>query len=205
MAVSFPLDLPAGAPVSSRITARSVVAVSKSPFTGEQQTYVHPGQWWEAEFSLPPMLREKAEAWLAFLVKLNGQEGTFLMGDPDAKTPRGAAGGTPLVNGASQTGNELATKGWTTSITGILKVGDYIQLGTGALSRLHKVLDDADSDGAGNATLNLWPNLRYSPLDNDPLVVNAARSVFRLKDNDRGWDSDKFRRYSISFSAVEAL
>ncbi len=69
------------------------------------------------------------------------------MGDPVNTSPRGAATGTPLVKGASQTGNTLTTDGWTTGVTGILKAGDWIQLGTGSTSTLHKLQQAADSDG----------------------------------------------------------
>ena len=54
--------------------------------------------------------------------------------------------------------NSLITDGWTPSQTGILLTGDYIQLGTGLASRLHKVLADVNSDGGGNATFDIWPS-----------------------------------------------
>lgn len=40
----------------------------------------------------------------------------------------GVATGTPLVNGATQTGSTLATDGWTNSTTGILKKGDVFTI-----------------------------------------------------------------------------
>ena len=138
----------------------------------------------EAEIELPPMTRDEAELWDAFFLKLNGMKGTFLFGDPAGATPRGSASstpGTPVVMGVSQTGNELTIDGLPLSVNGYLKAGDYIQLGSSSTSKLHKVLDDVNTNGSGEATLTIWPNLRASPADNDPVVVSNAQGPFRKR------------------------
>jgi hypothetical protein len=188
-----------------RLVANDVVGVSQSPFTAVQQVYRYSGQFWEADITLPPMKRADAEYWISFLLKLNGPYGTFLMGDPNGATARGAATGTPLVNGAGQTGNELVTDGWTTSTTGILKAGDYIQLGSAATARLYKVLDDVNSDGSGNATLTLWPDLRSAPADNAAITVSNTKTTFRLNSAQTSWDINEATIYGLTFGAREAL
>jgi len=71
MAISYPVTFPAAIGVSSiNIRAKTVVGVSSSPFTGQQQVYKHQGQWWEAEVSLPPMKRDEAEQVVSFLIKM---------------------------------------------------------------------------------------------------------------------------------------
>ena len=206
MAISYPLALPTTTGIAKvRISANNVVGISQSPFTAKQQVYKYTGQFWEAEISLPPMKRADAEYWISFLLKLNGSYGTFLLGDPNGATARGIATGTPLVKGASQTGNELVTDGWTTSTTGILKAGDYIQLGSGATAKLHKVLDDVDSDSSGNATITIWPDLRSAPSDNAAIVVSGAKGVFRLSTNQSDWDVNEASIYGMTFPAREAL
>jgi len=206
MAISYPLSLPTTSGIMRvRLVANDVVGVSQSPFTAVQQVYRYSGQFWEADITLPPMKRADAEYWISFLLKLNGPYGTFLMGDPNGATARGAATGTPLVNGAGQTGNELVTDGWTTSTTGILKAGDYIQLGTGATSRLYKVLDDVNSDGSGNATLTLWPDLRSAPADNATITVSDTKTNFRLNSAQTSWDINEATIYGLTFGAREAL
>ena len=150
----------------------------------------------------------KAEEFTSFLTKLNGREGTFLMGDPNGATPRGLADGapgTPLVNGGSQVGDTLVCDGAPNGVTGYLLEGDYVQLGTVGTSRLYKVLDDVDSDGSGNFTLNIWPDLRTSPSNDEVLIVENAVSVFRLAANASMWDLQPGVFYSISLSAIEAL
>lgn len=206
MPISYPLSLPTTSGIMRvRLVANDVVGVSQSPFTAVQQVYRYTGQFWEADITLPPMKRADAEYWISFLLKLNGPFGTFLMGDPNGATPRGIATGTPLVNGAGQTGNELITDGWTTSQTGILKAGDYIQLGTGATSRLYKVLDDVNSDGSGNATLTVWPDLRSAPADNAAITVSNTKTTFRLNSAQTSWDINEATIYGLTFGAREAL
>lgn len=205
MAITYPLSLPTTAGIAKvRLTANDIVGISQSPFTASQQVYKYPGQFWEADVTLPAMKRADAEYWVTFLMKLNGPFGTFLLGDPLGATARGVATGTPLVNGGSQVGNELVTDGWTVSQTGILKAGDYIQLGSGATAQLYKVLDDANSDGSGNATFTIWPSLRSSPSDNATITVSAPKGNFRLT-TPAAWDIDEASIYGMTFGAREAL
>jgi len=206
MAISYPVSFPPSIGISTiNIRARTVVGVSVSPFTGQQQVYKHQGQWWESEITLPPMKRADAEQVVAFLLKMNGQFGTFLIGDLASATPRGVGTGTPLVNGGSQTGGELITNGWTVSTTGILKAGDWMQLGSGQTTSLHKVLDDVTSDASGNATINIFPNLRQSPNDNDTIVVNNTQGRWRLASNETEYSMDSASIYGITFACVEAI
>lgn len=208
MAESYPLSLPNTNIARISLIARDFVGVSVSPFTGSQQVFRHQGQSWEADITLPKMKREDAEAWTAWLLRLRGQYGTFLLGDPTAVVPRGSAGstpGTPVVNGAGQIGDELNIDGLPASATGYLKAGDYIQLGSGATATLHKVLEDVDSNASGEATLNLWPRVRTAPADNATVTVSNAKGNFRLAANDTGWDINEAGIYGITFGAVEAL
>lgn len=209
MAISYPLSTPTNKTIAEiRLIARNVVGVSTSPFSFKQQTYQFSGQRWEADIQLPAMQRDNAEEWVAFLMSLYGQKGTFLLGDPLGATAQGSAStaaGTPVVNGASQTGGTLAIDGLPASATNYLKAGDYIQLGTGATSQLYKVLTDASSNGSGEATLDIWPNLRSSPADDATVVVSNAKGVFRLNDNATSWDINRMALYGIAFGAVESL
>jgi len=206
MPITYPLALPTAPNFNAvRFTARPVVAISESPFTLQSQVQEYAGQRLEAEATLPPMTRAQAEYWNAFMLKLNGQRGTFLLGDIGGKKPRGVATGVPVVNGAGQTGNDLLTTGWSLSITGILLAGDYIQLGSGSSARLHKVLDDVNSNASGQATLLLWPSLRASPANSAPLITSNTVGVFRLASNEMSWSIGEAMNYGITIAAKEAL
>lgn len=205
MAITYPLTFPSQCVREITIRAKTIVGFNSSPFTGQQQVYKHQGQWWEAEMSFPPMRREKAEEVAAFLIKLNGRFGTFLMGDPVNTQPNGIATGTPVVSGGSQTGNQLETSGWTPSTVGILKAGDWLQLGTGGNSRLHKVLDTVDSNSDGLATLTIFPDLRTSPANLQSIIFNAPRGQWRLSTNDIDYTIQTGQFYGITLACTEAL
>lgn len=207
MAITYPLAFPTASGLASiSLSGKSTVAVSESPFTGQQQVQAFAKQLWLASVEIPPLKRPEAEKWIAFLLSLNGKQGTFLMGDPSGVTPRGIATGTPLLNGAHAASiNSLITDGWTPSQTGILLTGDYVQLGTGSASRLHKVLADVNSDGAGNATFDIWPSTQAAYANNAALTVQDCKTTFRLDENTSGWSVTESILYGISFSATQAI
>ena len=208
MAITYPLTFPTSGVASINLMARNVIGSTSSPFNLKQQIHKHAGQRWEADISLPPMKRAQAEVWISFFMKLYGSYGTFTMGDPNAATPRGTAAstaGTPVVNGASQTGDTLNIDGLPTSETGYLLAGDYIQLGTGTSAQLYKVLDDVDTNASGEAALTIWPDLRSSPSDGATVVVSSAVGLFRLGTNVTDWQINQAGFYSMTFGAVEAL
>lgn len=207
MTISYPLSHPTSPGIKRcTFTMRNIVGVSASPFTGQQQTYRYTGAWWQAEVELPPMKRASAEEWIGFLASLKGMYGTFLLGDPDGKIPRGIASGTVIVSGTHSAGAEtLVTGGWTVSQTGILKRGDYLQIGTGTAARLHKVLTDANSGTSGLATFDIWPPLREALGSGASVSKGTCRGVFRLAENNSSWDANEMSVYGISFRAIEAI
>lgn len=385
MAITYPLNTPTNIGIANiTLMAENAVAVSQSPFTFSQQIVAHPGQRWAASISLPPMKRQDAENWIAFLLSLKGQVGTFLLGDPNGVNDQGVAaarrnlltyteqfsnaawvktrssiaidsvvapdgtttadtliedtsasthlltrtltftagvtytysiyvkaqsarnirldfpttpfGGTsagffdattgavtsvngvtatttsvgngwyrftitktataggsgtifaylitgattvsytgdgvsgvyiwgaqveesssasayqgvvdtlgPLVNGASQTGNVLNIDGCSPNVTGWFAPGDYIQLGSGSATQLYKVLTNVDTNNSGQASVDIWPNLRSSPADNSAVIFTNAKGKFRLKDNVTQWGINEISSYGITFDCVEAL
>jgi hypothetical protein len=388
LAISFPLALPTSIGIANiTLSANNAVAISQSPFTFQQQIVQHPGQRWTASVSIPPVRRDLAEPWNAFLLALNGPVGTFLLGDPNAKAPRGSAlgfrknllvyseqfnnaswiktdisvsqnvavapdglstadalievvdpgekivesrpnvvggqtytlsvylkslsgnrrvwmrpagstGGAsavvnieaktavvsgspgsvsisdfgngwircaltytalssgvglirfqlrtdssdtgaqdymgdgtsgvliwgaqlqegpltdyqpiadsygPFVRGAGQTGSSLIVDAVSPSETGYLLAGDYIQLGSGATATLHKVLQDVDTNESGQATIDIWPNIRTAPADNAIVTLTNTVGRFRLSGNQQSFSINEASIYGISFDCVEAL
>lgn len=206
MAITYPLSLPTSIGIANiELTAINAVAVSRSPFTFSQQVHTYPGQMWSASASVPPLRREFIEPWVSMLLALRGQAGTFLLGDPNCKAPRGVGTGTPLVKGAAQTGDTLEIDGATPSTTGWLLAGDYIQLGSAITSTLHKVLVDSNSDAGGNVTLEIWPSIRTAPADNAPVTLNNTVGLFRLATNQQSWSINESSAYGLSFEAMEVV
>lgn len=205
MAITYPLSLPAtNKERRVAIRARSSVGASESPFTFEQQTFVHQGESWAAAVELPPMGRADAEAWIAFFLALNGRQGTFLMGDPLGTTPRGTWAGAPKVLGAHAVGvKSIAMDGFSVGAT--VKAGDWFQTGSGGASHLHKVVQDATADGSGLLTLEIWPRTRVSLADNDTFTINSAKGLWRLADNVSEYSLEQAQLYGLQFACVEAL
>lgn len=122
----------------------------------------------------------------------------------------GTQGGTPAVNGASQTGASLITDGWSNSITNVLKAGDIFTIaGVYAVNPVTKqttgrlqqfvVTTSANSDGSGNSTLAISPsivttgttqNVLTGPADNALLTVLGASAVSAV--SNLGFHKDAF-------------
>lgn len=209
MAHSYPLSVPNTTSIKSvNIRARSNVAVTQSPFTYKQQVMKFPGSAWEIDYQLKAMKRDEAEEWISFFLKLNGQYGTFYGADPNGLIARGSASttpGTPVVNGSNQTGHDLNVSGLPANASGYLKAGDYIQLGTGASSKLYKVVNNVNTTAAGEATMSLYPEIQVAPNSGDTIVVENAVGVFRLSSNETDWNIQTNLFYGLTFGAVEAI
>jgi hypothetical protein len=98
----IPMPTVHSAPATIEFTAQDTVAVSISPFTGQQQIQDWQASYLEASISMPPLTHPQARDWIAFLMSLRGQANVFQFGDPLAASPRGSALGTPRVDGAGQ-------------------------------------------------------------------------------------------------------
>lgn len=202
MTISYPLSLPNTNIAQIRLYAQNNVALSTSVFTYQAQRVQHDGDRWAADVTLPVMTQADAADWHAFITSLRGRYGTFLLGQSAHGTPRGTPGGTPVVNGASQTGYTLVTDGWTVSTT-VLKKGDFIQIE----NRLYMITADATTNGSGQVTLDIWPSLRDGgPADNATITYTNAKGTFRLVGNIQAVvDVDPRKLYTLSFNAEEAL
>lgn len=205
MSISYPLSLPTNTRIRTiDLTAINAVAYSQSPFTFSGQAHAYSGQMWQADITLPAMRRSDADQWITFLMSLRGQFGTFLLGDPVACSPRGLAGsflGTPVIT--NQTGGTISVTGASRSKTNWLLAGDYIQIGTAADATLHKVLQNASTDGSGGTTLEVWPHVRGTR--SGSIAVNNTVGNFRLSSNQQSWSVNEASIYGITFGAMEAL
>lgn len=208
MAITYPLSIPSTLKVKqSNFGIKQAVSETESPFTYSNQVYSFESARWYGEIELVPYNYNGAADLKAFMVKLRGRFGTFLYSDPDylARGPKGSFAGTPVVNGASQTGRELNVRGFDVSTNDVVKAGDYIQLGSGSDARLYMVLNDVDSDSSGEATLDIEPQLRSSPSDGDSVISNGAKGVFVMDTNEGDWQSNESSIMRMRLSIKERL
>lgn len=193
MAIVYPISTPTDIGIAQiELGATNAVAVSKSPFTFATQVHAYSGEMWSANVTIPTVRKDLAEPWVAFLMSLRGQYGTFLLGDPNNTSPRGTA------NAATISGS-LGDRSVTVTMTGTLLAGDYIQLGSGSNAKLHKVLVDK----SGSGTLEIWPALRSN--FSGAATLTNTKGVFRLASNQTNWSIGNSSAYGIQFEAMEDI
>lgn len=203
MTISYPLSLPTGIPGFNSLVIQPDVSVgiATSRFNYKQQIYQYEGQRWTASAQYPPLKLEQAGKVQAFLLSLNGAVGTFIMGDYLRSSPTGAVSGTVLVKNGGQTGQTLVVDGLPGGLPGAFLAGDQIQIG----NHLYTILADANANGSGECTLDIWPYLRSSPADNAVVTYVNPKGIWRIDGVMGGWSANEVGMYDISFSAVEAL
>jgi hypothetical protein len=200
VAISFPIS-PPSEPTHSSIkwVETTISGLTQNPYTLQQQVFEYDGSGWAIEVGFEVMTREEFAPWSAFLSKLRGQVGTFYYGDRLQKNILGAGGGTPQVDGGSQTEYTLLTKLWPNS-TLVLKAGDIFSIN----NRLYKSLTDVTSNGSGAATIEVWPRLK-AHANNTALVLAEPKGIFRMQSTRVETLADRTQLYKISFAAIEAM
>ncbi len=108
-------------------------ARATSPLTGGFQDIVRPGATWMTQLTWSTLSYDDSQGIAAWAAQMSrGNVRTML---PNfAYKARGSLSGTPKVNGGSQTGFALATKGWTASASNVLRTGDLFQIGYGSIT-----------------------------------------------------------------------
>lgn len=154
-----------------------------SPLDRTQQTLEMPGATWELTVGWESLNADDQRVMAAFLAQLRGAAGRFYY-SPAAWQPRRAAGGgTPRVNGASQSGASLVTDGWSASVQ-VMRAGDWLSYDdTTGRRRLHMVTADVSSNSSGQATLAITPPIRRAAANDALINVATPVGVFRLPDD----------------------
>jgi hypothetical protein len=204
---TFPLVMP-NSPnfVRSEWGIARAVAQSQSPFTYSTQVHKFTGSKWYSTVTLPPMKRSQANEWLAFFMQLNGQFGTFTMGDPDAKAVQGTISNTVAVNADFAVGAyDVTIDGADASESQLFKKGDYVQFNSGATSKLHMIIADVASNGSGEATLTIEPSLSSALANNATVTYASPKCVMRMTNNELTWSANHISLYGVSFSCEEVL
>lgn len=182
MAITYPLSLPSSLKFETHDWREVEITSSlMSPFTGQSVEIDWGGGWLAATLTSHLMYEQDSGPLSAFITSLRGHIGYFWLPAP-RDVPLGTAAqtpGSPKVYGNNQSGRTLNIDGAPANATGYLVAGDYLQLPTTTSSRLHKVLNDVNVNSSGQATIDIWPGLRETPVDNDVIVVSAPKGLFR--------------------------
>lgn len=192
MAISYPLTFPSGVVSSVSWIPKSVVGVSQSIFSGQSQAHAHSGSWWECSIEFVGGDAAKYDAISAFLLALNGREGTFNFGPIMRATTRGTAAGSWTVgSGAAINTTTLPITGG----TGAFVVGDWIQVGT-QLFRIVQI---------NTGSVDVFPKLRTAFASSTAITYANAKGAFRLMEAPV-FEENRTRRLSpLTINAMEAF
>lgn len=196
MSISFPLTLPTHTGFRGlELTARTIVGAKASEFTGEQQVYPWPGQWWQFAVTLPAMTQANAAIWAAFFLSLNGPEGTFYMGPSVRKVPGSTLAGTWTVDtGAVANATTLPVTGG----TGAWAVGDWLQVGATTAMKLYRVMQ------VNAGSVDVFPRLKSAHAGATAITYTNPKGIFRLSGIPvEAYDPAKICT-GLNFTAVES-
>ena len=169
-----------------------------SPLTNATQTVARKGTLWRVDLSFNNLDGADRADLQAFLTKLNGQEHRFTLHD-HAYTRRGTGGGTPLIDGASQTGSSVTIDGATASVTNWLRAGDYLSFN----NQLFMTTADCNSDGSGDVTVTLSPPIRSAPADDAAVDIDAPVSGVFMLATDPSWSNRPGAFSSFQMTCIE--
>lgn len=135
---------------------------------GTSQRVNRLGNRWRCEVVMPALTAQQAREWSAALSKglRDGVAFKFTQASLSVLSE-----GTPLVNGASQTGNALACDGFTTGF--VAYAGQFFSITTGGQRYVYMVQETTKSASGAFAALPIEPALRVSPADNDVIEFAA--------------------------------
>lgn len=145
---------------------------------GQLRSVTNMGRMWTETYPVLDTANVNVRALLQ-AINQSLREGTvWSVQHPYWHVRKGAGGGTPLVNGASQTGSSLIVDGASASITNWLRQGDMIQVPGCAV--VFDVSANVNTDGSGNATIPISPPIfiGQSPADNAAVEINPANIYF---------------------------
>ena len=177
----------------------SNTAVHRAPFNDYVQTEDREGERWIASMAYSLLQGDNRAILLAFMAKLNGMQHRFTMQD-FGHAQRGTFGGTPLVNGASQTGQTLNIDGASNNITNWIRSGDRISIA----NKMYQIDDDANSNGSGQVVLTISPRIftGKSPADNAAVEITTPKELFILFDGKYQVQTSRNMTSTLSFIAM---
>lgn len=176
-----------------------------SPFSGHVQAQRGQIERWSFTMRIRRMTRAESQQAVAFFLNLEGNLNTFRMGDPAAPLPLGPSIGTPVLTADFPAGaRTLTVSGWKPNVPGILKAGDWIQIG----DHLTRLRADSDSNAAGQSTLDIWPKLHIAAAAASPVITRHPKGIFRFTSEMPAFDITAeltSRRYTFSLTGSQEI
>lgn len=192
------LTFPSRAPNRSVFTYESNSIAHQSWLTGFLQSQSFGGEHIRASLiwhDLTAAQRAELTGWIA---DLNGMQNRLLL-PVHHITQQGAFGGTPLVDGANQSGIQINLKGASSTITDWIKAGDWFSIN----DELKLCREDASSDGGGLVTVKFRPRIRTAPADSAAVEVTNPVGKFMLATSSVQWSNRPGGFSELSMEFIE--
>lgn len=172
-----------------------------NPLIGSIRTRAVPGYRWRGRLTWGDLYPPDSAKVESFLTTLRGQENRLMLWNIMRPDIYGLGGGSPLVNGANQTGDLIVIDGAAHSITNWVLPGDMI----GFDDILVMVKTAANTDGSGNVTVHFEPPMWKSPADNAPVALSMPKGRFVNISNEVSWRGTDTKISDHSLEVVETL
>lgn len=185
------------------ITLSRIDFETRSIFNSKRQVLAYPsGSAWRLSCDFVPMTDMQAGEWRAFFARMRGRQNWFQCPVPQYYGPTtGYTGPAGTVSGAGQVGHSLNVTGLTPS-TPILRAGDFFTVN----NQLKMAVENASSNGSGNATFTFEPALRGSPANGAALNLSNPYFLCAATDSDvASWGLRLIRESEFSFSGMEHI
>ena len=165
---------------------------------GELQRINRAGGRWKWDFSFPVMQPATLRTFTPLIAA--AREQALRLPVPLLGVSQGSPG-TPVVDGAGQSGQTLVLRGVTAAWQA--KVGYWLHIADENGRRyLHQVTADATASGGGGLTLAIFPALRWPFLDGATVEL-ASPTVEGLVTSDVSWGLDPRRLTALAFTLEE--
>lgn len=196
MAVALPA-LPKESTVKERYIGFS--ATLTPAIGGSSQEVQRLGSRFGLDVTLPTLAYDDARAWTAARLKAKNLGQTLTLVWPQKAFAGGV--GAPVANGAGQTGSALAVRGLNAGAA--IPALSFFSYAANGRHYLCAVTDAAVADGAGHATLQIAPMLRFPPADGAVLEFAAPVLEGLLDGANVEWDLLRLQLVGASFTLAE--
>jgi len=215
-AVGTPGTAPSGAgatgAIQTYLQAQQKLDELAAPMDGERCFFINPAAQVAAVSAFSGLFQSSSKIAEQYESGMMGEGlgGEWYMAQNIQSYTSGQLGGSPVVNGASQTGASLITNGWTAAaaarvqvgdvftIAGVHKVNPITKQSTGVLQQFIATAVGS-SDGSGNMTISISPSIIVSgstqTVDASPAsgaVLTFAASASTLTANNMLCHKDAF-------------
>ena len=146
---------------------------------GQFRAFENIGRVWQEVYASWRILDKDGRAFLAAINRARREKLIWDIQHPHYLANYGVGGGTPLVDGASQTGSTLNIKGGPTTVTAWLRDGDLIAVA--GIQSPFDVVADANTDGTGDAAVSIHPPIFTGQEPADAAVITITPNTIFFK------------------------